>query len=59
MGKRKDERERIIAIIDWHAQDCESGRQTLAFDAKEKTTKGELKRQAQRLRWLIRQIEGK
>jgi hypothetical protein len=57
MGKRKEERERILAIIERHAQECEAGNQTLSIDAKDKTTKAELARQAKRLRFLIREIK--
>jgi hypothetical protein len=57
MGKRKEERERILAIIEHHAKECEAGRQTLSIDANAKTTKEELGRQAERLRFLIREIK--
>ena len=56
MGKRKEERQRILAIIERHALECEAGRQTLSFDAEDKTTKAELARQAKRLRWLAKEI---
>jgi len=58
MGKRKEERQRIVTIIDSHAKECEAGNQTLFFDAEDKTTKAELQRQARRLWALIREIQG-
>jgi len=57
MGKTKDERNRILVIIERHAQECEEGNQTLFFDAEDKTTGDELRRQAQRLRVLMREIK--
>ena len=56
MGKRKEERQRILALIERHAQECEAGNQTLHFDAEDRTTKAELQRQAKRLRALMREI---
>jgi hypothetical protein len=56
MGKRKDERERIIALILERAEECETGKPVYHFDVKSGVGKAELKRHGQRLLALAREI---
>jgi len=56
MGKRKDERRRITAIINTAIVDLETGRPVYWFDAEAHTSADELKRRAQMLRALVAEI---
>ena len=56
MGKRKEERGRILAIIDNAAVTLEQGVQVYWFDAEARTGKAELYRRAEMLRALAREI---
>ena len=58
MGKRSDERKRIVAIISRHAQECYDGLWVYDFDARDKPSKEELERHGRRLERLIGEILG-
>jgi len=55
MGKRKEERERIAAIIERLIQDTEAGN-VHYWDAQHCPTMGERKGRVHLLRWLLREV---